>query len=289
MAEELVRDFKGVWIPKEIWLDENLNKMQMLLYVEIDSLSSNTKGCFASNKHFANFLRITPSRASQLVSDLKTKGYIKIKLFYAPDNPKQVIKREIYPVNKLNGVVNKFTDPTKNINSPYLENCEESNTGSVIHISNTSTVGKPDNVPPYRQIIEYLNKKTDKKFKYSTSKTKKLIDQRWNEGFRLHDLEHVIDIQTNNWLGTDMDLYLRPETLFGSKFESYLNSNPSKSHPKGTKHKANTEKATDWKSPENQSRPLTDTDSSELAQRLRRIRNANQKGETDGRKNKKVK
>lgn len=248
MAEELVRDFKGVWIPKEIWLDENLNKMQMLLYVEIDSLSSNERGCFASNKHFAKFLRITPSRASQLVSDLKDKGYIKIKLFYAPDNPKQVIKREIYPVNKLSRVVNLLTDPTKNINSPYLEYCEESNTGSVIHKSNTYNVGQPDNTPPYKSIIEYLNKKTNKNFKYSTSKTKHLINQLWSDGFRINDFKKVIDFKAQEWLGTDMDLYLRPETLFGSKFESYLNTKQySKKYRKGNK-----EQATNWKDPENQ-------------------------------------
>lgn len=272
MAEELIRDFKGVWIPKEIWLDENLNKMQMLLYVEIDSLSSNDRGCFASNKHFAKFLRITPSRASQLVSDLKNKGYIKIKLFYAPDNPKQVIKREIYPVNKLSRVVNKFDDPTKNINSPYLEYCEESNTGSVIHKSNTYNVGQPDNASIYHQIIDYLNKKTNKSFKATTTKTKQLIDQRIKDGFKIKDFIRVIDIKTLDWLNNDMNLYLRPETLFGSKFESYLNSKSSGSNKHSKKNK---EQATDWNAPENQAKSSPFMND-ELIDRLSNIRS--QKG-----------
>lgn len=276
MTEELIRDFKGVWIPKEIWLDENLNKMQMLLYVEIDSLSSSEKGCFASNKHFAKFLRITPSRASQLVSDLKEKGYIKIKLFYAPDNPKQVLKREIYPVNKFSEVVNKFDEPTKNIKTPYLENCEESNTGLVIHNSNTYNVGQPDNVPPYQSIIKYLNKKTNKNFKYSTSKTKRLINQRWKEGFRYKDFEHVINLKTKDWLDTDMNLYLRPETLFGPKFESYLNSKPAKKDSSHNNHKLNKEQSTDWDAPENQSKSIH-SNQDELLNKLEKLRDRGRK------------
>jgi hypothetical protein len=42
------RDFKGVWIPKDVWLDHNLTWMEKLLLVEIDSLDAE-KGCFASN------------------------------------------------------------------------------------------------------------------------------------------------------------------------------------------------------------------------------------------------
>ncbi|HCD07680.1 MAG TPA: hypothetical protein DEQ50_05350 [Lactobacillus sp.] len=211
---------------------------------------------------------MTPSRASQLVSDLRDKGYIKIKLFYAPDNPKQVIKREIYPVNKLSRVVNKFTDPTKNIKAPYLENCEESNTGSVIHKSNTNTVGQPDNVPPYKSIIEYLNRKTNKSFKYSTSKTKHVINQRWKDGFKINDFKKVIDLKVKDWLGTDMDLYLRPETLFGSKFESYLNT---KRYQKNNNRKGNKEQATDWSAPENQSSSVG-SGSNELSKKLKKIR-----------------
>jgi len=48
------RDFKGIWIPKEVWLADELNYIQKLLLVEIDSLD-NEKGCFASNDYFADF------------------------------------------------------------------------------------------------------------------------------------------------------------------------------------------------------------------------------------------
>lgn len=73
-------------------------------------------------------------------------------------------------------------------------------------------------------IIEYLNQKTKKNFRTTTPKTKDLIKARWNEGFGLEDFKKVIDVKVLQWLKKpDMCLYLRPETLFGTKFESYLN------------------------------------------------------------------
>lgn len=77
---------------------------------------------------------------------------------------------------------------------------------------------------PYREIIEYLNTKTNKKFKYSTDQTRKLIRARFNEGYKLDDFKKVIDTKTTEWKNDPyMKKYLRPTTLFApSKFESYL-------------------------------------------------------------------
>lgn len=76
---------------------------------------------------------------------------------------------------------------------------------------------------PFKEIVEYLNEKANKKYKYSSEKTKKSIRARWNEGFRLDDFKKVIDNKAVAWLGGTMEQYLRPETLFGTKFEGYLN------------------------------------------------------------------
>ena len=45
------RDFKGVWIPKEIWLNTDLSIIEKVLLVEIDSLDNSDRGCFASNEY----------------------------------------------------------------------------------------------------------------------------------------------------------------------------------------------------------------------------------------------
>ncbi|MCM3482285.1 MAG: conserved phage C-terminal domain-containing protein [Staphylococcus warneri] len=84
--------------------------------------------------------------------------------------------------------------------------------------------GDPTASPiPYKEIIGYLNEKAGKQFKHNTGKSKRCIEARWNEDFRLDDFKKVIDIKTSEWLGTSQEKYLRPETLFGTKFEGYLN------------------------------------------------------------------
>lgn len=77
----------------------------------------------------------------------------------------------------------------------------------------------------YSSVIAYLNEKAGTKYRSSTPKTQTLIRARAKEGFTLDDFKTVIDKKCAEWLGTNMEQYLRPETLFGSKFESYLNSN----------------------------------------------------------------
>lgn len=76
---------------------------------------------------------------------------------------------------------------------------------------------------PYKEIVNYLNEKAERKFKHSTDKTKSLIKTRWKEGFELDDFKRAIDNKVTEWKGTDMDKFLRPETLFGNKFEGYVN------------------------------------------------------------------
>jgi len=77
---------------------------------------------------------------------------------------------------------------------------------------------------PYQEIVGYLNEKTGKKFFPQSDKTRRLIDARWEAGFRLADFRRVIDTKAAQWMAKpEMVGYLRPETLFGTKFESYLN------------------------------------------------------------------
>ncbi len=81
---------------------------------------------------------------------------------------------------------------------------------------------------PYNDVIEYLNLKLGTNYKTSTRKTRDCIKARYNEGYRLDDFKLVIDKKYNEWNGTDMEKYLRPETLFGNKFEGYLNQKEKK-------------------------------------------------------------
>ena len=230
------RDFKGVWIPAEYWLDPNLTMMEIMFITEIDSLDRG-EGCFASNNHFADFFGVTPGRASQIIKSLEKKGYI--ELTYEREG-KQVVRRLIRVVRKLKGVFRKLKGGIKNSKGGYLENAEGSNTSFINTTSNTEEGSKAGQSPatpspvnekekiPYKEIIDYLNKKTDSRYK-NVAGNQKLIKARWHEGYRLDDFKRVIDNKTDAWLGVvakdgrDMGQFLRPSTLFGNKFDQYLN------------------------------------------------------------------
>ena len=90
--------------------------------------------------------------------------------------------------------------------------------------------GKPDGGQQKAsdEIISCLNEKTKKHYKANTPKTVRLIRARLKEGFTVEDFKAVIEKKCDDWLGNEkMERYLRPETLFGTKFEGYLNEAPS--------------------------------------------------------------
>ena len=76
---------------------------------------------------------------------------------------------------------------------------------------------------PFKEICEHLNKLTNSNYRSSSKKTQELIKARFNEGYTLDDFKIVIEKKCFEWMNTDMQKYLRPETLFGTKFEGYLN------------------------------------------------------------------
>ena len=73
--EKPSRDFKGIWISKEIWLSTQLSLMEKVLFVEIVSLD-NERGCFASNRYFADFFGISDRQIRNVIGSLKTKGFV---------------------------------------------------------------------------------------------------------------------------------------------------------------------------------------------------------------------
>ena len=76
------RDFRGIWIPKEIWLNKDLSTNEKILLAEIESLGGLSNGCFASNQYLAEFFDLSKDRISKLISGLKNKGYITVELSY---------------------------------------------------------------------------------------------------------------------------------------------------------------------------------------------------------------
>ena len=97
-------------------------------------------------------------------------------------------------------------------------------------VSDTDSVSDSDTVTDTdicKNVIDYLNMVCGTNYRSSTPKTRKQIKARVSEGFTENDFYTVIDKKSKEWLGTDMEKYLRPETLFGTKFEGYLNQRSS--------------------------------------------------------------
>ena len=115
----------------------------------------------------------------------------------------------------------KCHEPNDKLTSHQMTKCHNKDSS----IDNTSINNNIlNNI--YSSVIDYLNEKTERtgKEKYSSTstKTQTLIKARLREKYELEDFKIVIDKKCKEWLGTDMEKYLRPETLFGNKFESYL-------------------------------------------------------------------
>jgi len=87
----------------------------------------------------------------------------------------------------------------------------------------------------YQEVIDYLNLKAGRRYRV-TPKHQKHINARFNEGYQIGAFKQVVDNMVREWANDPkMYKYLRPETLFGTKFDGYLNQvpAPAKKHPSG--------------------------------------------------------
>lgn len=78
--EDQARDFKGVWFPREVWLDERLTALEKIILLEIDSLDGE-QGCYASNEYLARFCQCSEAKVTGAISKLKKLGYVVVASF----------------------------------------------------------------------------------------------------------------------------------------------------------------------------------------------------------------
>lgn len=88
--------------------------------------------------------------------------------------------------------------------------------------SNESIVDNPKDSIPYSKILDYLNTKANRSFQ-NVHGNRRLIKARFNEGYTEQDFYKVIDTMCERWINTEYEEYLQPTTLFGNKFDKYLN------------------------------------------------------------------
>lgn len=152
--------------------------------------------------------------------ELQSMGVLQITKKGLP--AKHYYKIDEYKLAEILGILS--TRPIENDSTREVEND--------MTINNNNDNNKIN----YNIIVDYLNSKANTRYKSTTPKTQTLIKARIKEGFTIDDFKKAIDNKCNEWLGTEWEKYLRPETLFGNKFESYLNSKNFK--PKDSKASA---------------------------------------------------
>ncbi len=136
--KKMKREFQGIWIPAEIWLSESLTLQEKIFLVEIKSLDTKEKGCYANNHYFANFFGISKTRVSLVIKSLVEKGFI-TSLINVEEGNKRILKTCITKVKdplkqKLiyNNTINNTTNKKCNIDWNQLINIFNSITGKRI-------------------------------------------------------------------------------------------------------------------------------------------------------------
>lgn len=126
------RDFKGVWIPKEIWLNEELTLLEKIIFVEIDSLD-NENHCTAGNEYFATFCNCSESKVSKAIKKLKELGMIEELSFDGRHRKLRVVKNAMQDSKKCEA-------ESQNLQSNNIDN----NTNSKTTVVSKDTTTKSD-------------------------------------------------------------------------------------------------------------------------------------------------
>jgi len=209
-------------IPATVRYDHNLKANEKLMYGEITALASKNGYCWAENRYFAELYDVHKITISKWLKNLEDKGYIRTELKYVYGT-KQVSKRYIYindaPISQnANRCKSNGYDPVSQNAKEELSTTSNNNTRDIY-----TTSGNPTRTP-YKEIIDYLNEKTGRKYKHTAKLNRRVIKARMNEGYTIEDFKTVIDKKTAKWIkDKKMEEFLRPETLFGNKFDRYLN------------------------------------------------------------------
>ena len=159
---------------------------------------------------------LSDKRQRSALNTLKDAGIVDVKLAGLPAKRYIRINEEQLAAVLLNSSVQ-----TSETSSAVSANLEAAN--QPINNNNYNNNNKNNKKEIYRAVVDYLNGKARTNYKAGSKATQQHINARLSEGFTLDDFKCVIDNKCAEWMNSDFEKYLRPATLFGSKFESYLN------------------------------------------------------------------
>lgn len=203
---------------------------------------TNLAGCYEiSFKQIADEIGYTKETIEKLINRMENVHHV---VEYSPKTKEILLSNySRYNWTISPKFLNALSKEIANVKEPrfhaYLENClKNADTVSIPYAyGSDTTVTVTDNninnninntikdkyLDTRKEIVNYLNTITGSKYRYNSNSTKRHINARLNEGFTLEDFKKVIDNKYADWKGTQWEEYLRPVTLFGEKFEGYLN------------------------------------------------------------------
>ena len=222
---DILKDGYG-YSPKRVMRDATLSVEAKAIYAYLASFADNEGKAYPGIELMCHELNMGENRFHKYKKQLIDKGYITISRERKENGwSNNIYYLQGYSVTRqfegiriegiqIEGIRNEGTIITS-LNKTSLNNTNINKKDIVEQ--------KPDPIP-YREIIEYLNQKAGKNFKYTAAGNKKVIKARWNEGYTLDQFKQVIDNKVQDWMHDEkMNQYLQPSTLFGQKFDQYLN------------------------------------------------------------------
>lgn len=199
------------YIALQGWMltDLKLKGNELIIYACIYGFSQAENQSFTGSlQYLADWTNSTKQGVMKCLKSLVEKGMIEKK-----DIMINGVKFCEYRATELNGVLNNVAYPMQQSSTDGIKQSLTNNKDSNNLLENI------------KNIIDYLNGKIGTRYSYKSNATQKHIRARLAEGFTLNDFYSVIDKKCAEWKGDEkMEKYLRPETLFGGKFENYLNA-----------------------------------------------------------------
>lgn len=162
-------------------------------------------------------LNLTTQKVRTILKKFEKQGYIEFLSSGSKGKEstlKLTVKQQLFNNNATNKT-EQLQQVEGSPNNNVTTNQQQSN--------NTTKKKEKDNNNIYSLVIDYLNRKASTNYRATTKNTQSFINARLKEGYTVEDFKKVVDSKSKEWLNTDFEKYLRPATLFGTKFENYLN------------------------------------------------------------------
>jgi len=219
---------KGVYgiVYQNVMRSSELSPESKAIYGYLASFAGCKNTCFPSRKMMLKELQMSETRFSKHMNPLIALGVVSV----TRERNGNVYGKNIYTINhEIQNIENQDSRRSENesVENESAENLSTNNNSiNIKNINNNKykdIVEVDPNKPPYKEIIDYLNDKIGKVYRWQGKATQSHINARFAEGYTLEDFKKVIDNKAAEWKGGKMEQYLRPETLFGTKFEGYLN------------------------------------------------------------------